>query len=179
MRFLRRTMEEGTSFMAIQHKLSTSKPSIFPMFSGKLSNFKHPKRSRELSNFKLQMVLGRHTRFTQYLKVNRVRLVKCSIDEGNPSIAILLKSSFSRPLIFHGFSGKFLNLKHLEWLRAPWNLKPQVVLGRHASLESLLQLNRVNEVRLVRRSIDEGNSFIAVWLRLRFLRPSRFLKFLG
>ena len=117
MRFLRRTLEEGTSFMAVQYKLSTTKPSIFPMFSGKLSNLKHPKRSRELSNFKLQMVLGRHTRFMQCLKVNRVRLVKCSIDEGNPSIAVLLKSSFHRPLIIHGFSSKFLNLKHLERLR--------------------------------------------------------------
>ena len=127
-------MEEGTSFMVVQHKVSTSKTSIFPMFSGKFSNFKHPKRSRELSNLKLQIVLERRTRFVQYLKVNRVRLVKFSIDEGNPSIAVLLKSSCSRLLIIHGFSGKFLNLEHVERSRALWNLKPQVVLGRHTSL---------------------------------------------
>ena len=46
-------MEEGISFMAVQHKLSTSKPFVFPMIFGKLSNFKLPKRSRELSNIKL------------------------------------------------------------------------------------------------------------------------------
>ena len=121
-------MEEGTSFMAVQHKLSSSKPSIFPMFSGKLSNFKHPKRSRDLSNFKLQMVLGRCTRFMQYLRVNAVRLIKHPIDEGISYIAVLLKSSIRRPSIIHGFSGNFLNLEHVERLRAPRNLKPQVVL---------------------------------------------------
>ena len=101
-------MEEGTSSMAVQHKLSNSKPFIFPMFFGKLRNFKHPKRSRGLSNFKLQMVLGRLTRFSQYLRVNKVRSVKRSIDEGNSSIFALLKSSISRPLIIHRFSSKFL-----------------------------------------------------------------------
>ena len=100
-------MEEGTSFMAVQHKLSNSKPSIFPMFSGKLSNFKHPKRSRELSNFKLQMVLGRCIRFMQYLRVNAVRLVKHPIDEGKSSIAVLLKSRIHRPLIIHGSLASF------------------------------------------------------------------------
>ena len=101
-------MEEGTSFMAVQHKFSSSKPFTFPIFFGKLPNFKHPKRSIELSNFKLQMVLGRRTRFMQYLSANEVRLVKCSIDEGSSSISALLKSSTSRPLTIHRFSGKFL-----------------------------------------------------------------------
>ena len=101
-------MEEGTSFMAVQHKFSSSKPFTFPMFFGKLPNFKHPKRSVELSNFKPQMVLGRHTRFLQYLSVNEVSLVKRSIDEGSSSISALLKSSTSRHLTIHRFSGKFL-----------------------------------------------------------------------
>ena len=127
-------MEEGTFFMAVQHKLSTSKPFIFPMFSRKLLNFKHPKRSRELSNLKLQMVLERHTRLMQYLRVNEVRLVKCLIDEGSSSITVLLKSSIFRPSIIHGFFGNFLNLEHVERSRAPRNLKPLVVLGRHVSL---------------------------------------------
>ena len=117
-------MEEETSFMAVQHKLSTSKPFILPMSPGKLSNFKHPKRSRELSNLKLQMVLGRHTRFMQYLRVNKVRLVKCLIEEGSSFIAVLLKSSIFRPSIIHGFSGNFLKLEHVERSRAPQNLKP-------------------------------------------------------
>ena len=101
-------MEEGTSSMAVQHKLSSSKPFTFLMFFGKLQNFKHPKRSRDLSNFKLQMVLGRLTRLSQYLRVNEIRPVKCSIGEGSSSISALLKSSISRPLIIHRFSGKFL-----------------------------------------------------------------------
>ena len=101
-------MEEGTSVMAVQHKLTNSKPFTFPMFFGKLQNFKHPKRSRDVSNFKLQMVFGRLTRFSQYLRVNEVSSVKHSIDEGNSSISALLKSSISRPLIIHRFFGKFL-----------------------------------------------------------------------
>ena len=101
-------MEEGTSVMAVQHKFNSSKPFTFPMFSGKLWNFKHPKRSRDLSNFKLQMVLGRLTRFSQYLRVNEVRSIKRSIDEGSSSISTLLKSSISRPLIIRRLFGKFL-----------------------------------------------------------------------
>ena len=54
------------------------------------------------------MLLGRLTRFSQYLRVNEVRPVKRSIDEGSSSISALLKSSISRPLITPRFSGKFL-----------------------------------------------------------------------
>ena len=124
-------MEEGTFFMAVQHKLSSSKPSIFPMFSGKLSNFKHPKRSRELSNFKLQMVLGRHTRFMQYLRVNKVRLVKHSIDEGNSSIAVPLNLSTFRPLTFPRFFGNLSIFKHQERSRDSSDFKLQMALRRH------------------------------------------------
>ena len=59
-------------------------------------------RSRELSDFRLQMVLGKRTRFMQNLRVNVVRLVKHPIDEGISSIAVLLKSSILRSSIIHG-----------------------------------------------------------------------------
>ena len=88
------------------------------------------------------MVLGRCTRFMQYLRVNAVRLIKHPIDEGISSIAVLLKSSIRRPSIIHGFSGKFLNLEHVERSRALWNLKPQVVLGRHTSFLQSLRVSR-------------------------------------
>ena len=162
--------------MPVQYKLSQFKPFIFPMFAGKLLNFMHPQRSRELSNFKLQMVLGRRTRFMQNLRVNTVRLVKHPIDEGISSIVVLLKLSIRRPSIIHGFSGKFLNLEHVERSRAPWNLKPQAVLGRQTrSLQSCI----FNEVRLGKRSIEEGNSFIAVPLKSSFFKPLTFPRFSG
>ena len=122
------------------------------------------------------MVLGRHARFKQNLKVSAVRLVKHPIDEGISSIVVLLKSSIPRPSIIHGFSSKFLNLGHVERSRAPWNLKPQVVLGRHTRF---LQPHISNEVRPVKRSIDEGNSFIAVPLKSSLFKPLTFPQFLG
>ena len=139
-------MEEGNSIMDVQHKLSTSKSFIFPMFFGKFLNFKHPKKSRDLSDFKLQMVLGRRTRFMQNLRVNAIRLVKRPIDEGISSIIVLLKSSINRPSIIHGISGKFLNLEHVERSRVPWNLKPQVVLGRHPSLKQSSKVRKTHKI---------------------------------
>ena len=140
-------MEEGTSFMAVQHKLSSSKPSIFPMFFGKLSTFKHPKRSRELSNFKLQMVLGRHTRFLQYLRINKVRVVKPSIDEGSTFIAVPLKSSFLRPLRFPMFSGKLSKFEHPKRFRVSSDFKLQMVLGRQISFLQPIRSRRTSFLR--------------------------------
>ena len=122
------------------------------------------------------MVLGRHIRFMQNLRVNAVSLVKHPIDEGISFIVVLLKSSFPRPLIIHGFSGKFLNLEHVEGLRAPWNLKPQVVLDRYTRF---LQPQIFNEVSLGKRSIDEDNSFIAIPLKSSLFKPLTFPRFSG
>ena len=49
------------------------------------------------------MVLGRYTSFSQSARVNKVRFTKPSIDKGNSSIAVPLKSSFFRPLTFPRF----------------------------------------------------------------------------
>ena len=53
-------VDDGSSFIAVPLKSSFLKPLRFPRFSGKLSQFEHPETSRHSSNFKLQMVLGRH-----------------------------------------------------------------------------------------------------------------------
>ena len=118
-RLVKHSVHEGISFIDVPLKSRNFKPSRFPKFSGKLSIFEHPQRSRHSSEFKLQMVLGRHTRFLQFLRVNEVRPIKSSIEEGNSTIAVSLKLSSFRSSIIHRFFGKFLNLEHVERFRAP------------------------------------------------------------
>ena len=141
-RLVKHSIDENSSFIAIPLKSSFSRPLTFPRFLGKLSNFEHPERSRELPNFKLQMALGRQTRFLQLFRVNLVRLVKRSIDEGD-----------SRPLTFPRFSGNFSIFVHQARSRKLPNFKHQMVLGRQTRF---LQSLRVYKVRFVKCSIDEG-----------------------
>ena len=122
------------------------------------------------------MVLGRHTRFLQFLIFNEVRLVKHPIDEGNSFIAVPLKSSLFKPLKFPRFLGKLSKFEHLERFRDSSDFKLQMVLGRHTRfLQSLI----FNKVRLVKHSIDEGNSFIDVPLKYSIFKPLKFPRFLG
>ena len=160
-------MEEGTSFIVVPIKLSTFKPSTFPRFFGKFSTFEHPKRSRHLSNFKLQIVFGRHTRFLQSLRVNDVRLVKCLIDKGNSFIHVSLKLRTFKPSMFPKFFGKFSTFKHPKRSRHSSNFKLQMELGRHMRF---LQSISLNEIRPIKRPINEGNSFIAVPFKLSTFR---------
>ena len=81
-----------------------------PRFSGKLSQFEYPERSRHSSKFKQQIVLGKHTRFLQSLRVNKVRAVKPSIDDGSYFVVVPLKESLLRPFKFPRFSGNLKNL---------------------------------------------------------------------
>ena len=55
------------------------------------------------------MVLGRSTKFLQSVRSNEVRPIKNSIDEGNSFIAVALKSSTFRLVIFPKSSGNLSN----------------------------------------------------------------------
>ena len=107
-RIIRNSIDEGSSFIVVSHRVSFFKLTIFPKSSGNLSNFEHPKRSRLLSNVKLQMVLGRHTRFLQPCNIKIFRPVKHSIDEGNSIIAMHPKRSFCKRFMFPTNFGIFL-----------------------------------------------------------------------
>ena len=100
LRLIRNSIDESSSFIAIPHKVSVFKLTIFPKPSGNLSNFEHQKRSRLLSNVKLQMVLGRHTRFLQSCKIKIFRLVKHSTNKGNSVIVVHFKRSFCKRFMF-------------------------------------------------------------------------------
>ena len=147
-----------------------------PRFSGKLSQFGHPKGSRHSIYFKLQMVLGRHSRFLQSSRIKKVRVVKPSIDDGSSLIVVPLKKSILRPLKFPKFSGKLSQFEHPERSRHSSKFKQQMVLGKHTRF---LQSLRVNKVRAVKPSIDDGSYFVVVPLKESLLRPFRFPRFSG
>ena len=156
------SIDDGSSFKVVPLKESFLRPFRFPRFPGKLSQFGHPKGSRHSIYFKLQMVLGRHSRFLQSSRIKKVRVVKPSIDDGSSLIVIPLKKSILRPLKFPKFSGELSQFEHLERSRHSSNFKEQMVLGRHTRF---LQSLRINKVRAVKPSIDDGTSFIVVPLK--------------
>ena len=143
----KRSIDEGNSFIAVPIKFSLFKPLTFPRFSGKLSKFEHPERSRDSSDFKLQMMLGRHARFLQPCISNEVRLGKRSIDEGNSFIAVSLKCSLFKPLTFPRFSGKLSKFEHPERSRDSSDFKLQMVLGRQISFPQCLRLRQTSFLR--------------------------------
>ena len=156
-RVVKPSIDDGSSLIVVPPRKSFLRPLRFPRFSGKFSQFEHPERSRHSSKFKLQMVLGRHTRFLQSLRVNKVRVVKPSIDDGSSLIVVPPKKSFLRPLRFPRFSGKLSQFEHPVRSRHSNKFKLQIVLGRHTRF---LQSLRVKKVRSVKPSIDDGSSFI-------------------
>ena len=93
------------------------------------------------------MVLGRHTRFWQSSRVNELRVVKPSIDEGNSFIAVSLKSRSLRPLRFPRFSGKLSKFEHPQRLRCWSEFKLQMLLGRHIRFEQEFRLRRTSFLR--------------------------------
>ena len=115
-------------------------------------------------------MLGRYTSFSQIARVNKVRFIKPSIDEGNSSI-VPLKSSFFRPSTFPRFFGKYSNVEHQERSIDSSNFKLQMVLGRR---HRFLQWLRVNEVMPIKPSTDEGSFIIAVLSKKSFCKHSMF-----
>ena len=91
LRVVKPSIDDGSSLIVVPLKKSILRPLKFLKFSGKLSQFEHPKRSKYSSNFKEQMVLGRHTRFLQSSRVRNVRTVKPSINDGSSFILVPLK----------------------------------------------------------------------------------------
>ena len=86
---------------------SRSKHFIFQRCPGRWVSFEHPITTSFSSDIKLSMLRGRHVRYWQSLRLNKVRAVKHSIDEGSFSIAVLSKWSSDRLLIIPLNSGIF------------------------------------------------------------------------
>ena len=79
-RLVKRSIDEDNSFIAVPLKSSIFKPLTFPRFSDKLSKFEQLERSRDSSDFKLQMVLGRQISFPQYIRSSQTSFLRNPMD---------------------------------------------------------------------------------------------------
>ena len=103
-------------------------------------------------DFKLSILLGRHSRFVQTLRSKKARAVKHLIDEGSTfSIAVPLKSSFDRLFIIPVNFGNELNLKQRERSRTVRDCITADMQGRSVRL---LQPNRFKYLSLLSCPID-------------------------
>ena len=146
-RFTKPSIDKGNSSIAVPLKSSVFRPSTFPRFFGKYSNVEHQERSRDSSDFKLQMVLGRRQRFLQLLRVNEVRPIKPPTDEGSFIIAMLSKKSFYKHFMFPTNCGSFLRLEQPERLRVTREPTSNV-LGRCLSVLQDCRLRRTSFLRI-------------------------------
>ena len=110
-RFFKRTMDEGNSFIAVLLPSSSSRPSIFPKFSGNLSSFEQSDILRVFKDVKLQIEIGRLERFLQSLRSKSIRLVERSTNNDGSFIAVSLKQSFDKRDIFFTISRNFFNFE--------------------------------------------------------------------
>ena len=111
LRFFKWTTDEGRSVIAVPLKFNTSKPSIFPKFSGNSSSFEQPDKLRVFRDIKLQSAIGRLERFLQSLRSNSIRLVECITNNDRSFIAVSLKQSFDKRGIFSTISGNFFSFE--------------------------------------------------------------------
>lgn len=75
--------DDGSSLMADLFTSSSLRPVRFPKFFGNLLSLEQPDRVSDFRDVKRQMESGRLKRDLQSLRFNRVRPVKCSIDDGS------------------------------------------------------------------------------------------------
>ena len=148
----------------------------FPMFSGKSSSFEQPDRVRVLIFFIIQMAFGILRSSLQSIKFNEVRLDKCLNDDGSSLMAVLFTSSSFKPMRFPKFFGNLSSVEQPERVSAFRFVILQMVSGR---LKRSLQSLRFNEVRLVKRTTDDGSSLIAIPITSSFSRYLRFPRFVG
>jgi len=176
LRAVKLPMEDGNTSIVVPFKESFFKPSRFPRFSGKLTKFEHQKRQILNSDFKLQMVLGRHTNFLQLVSSNELRVVKLPMEVGNTSIAVPFKEISLKPSRFPKFSSKLTKFEHPERQILNSDFKIQMEFGRNIKF---LQSVRSNEIRPIKNSTDKGISFIAVPPKMSLLRLTIFPKSSG
>ena len=139
---------------------STSRVLIFHRFSGRFSSFEHPATLKSLSDLKLQMLLGRHTRSLQSLRFNEARLVKFSIEEESFEIAVQSKWSFHKCSIFVINSRTLLNFEQPKRIRTSRDSISNLL----RRLLRLLQFSRSRKVNLLWTKIDG-------WTSHKFIQP--------
>lgn len=162
--FFKGKTEEGSAFIAVPLTSSTSRSSRFPKFSGSSSSFEQPDKMRVFRDVIVQVASVRLERFLQFLRLKKVRPIKCSTDDGNSSIAVSFKYNSVKCDIFPTISGNFFNFEQPDRVR----VFKKIQLQQTPRLERFLQSFRLKKVRLVKFCADAGNSFIAVLSKSSF-----------
>ena len=137
---------------------------IFQRCSGTSLSFEHPITTSFSSDFKLSLLCGRHVRYWQSLRLNKVRAVKHSIDEGSFLIAVLSKWSSDKLLIIPLNSGIFLIFEQPQRLRILSDSISLDMLGRSVREK---QYSRSKTISLLSCRIDG-------WISTNLLHQLRF-----
>ena len=105
-RFVKRTIESGGCVIAVPSTWSCARRCRLPRFLGKLFNCEQLETISFSRDVKLHMSLERLTRFWYFLRFNKMKPFKRSIDEGSTSICVPSKRSSFNLSIFSIISGK-------------------------------------------------------------------------
>ena len=129
-RFLKRTIESGGCVIAVPSAWSCARRCRHPMFLGKLSNCEQPETLSFSRDVKLDMPFERLTRFLHFLRFNKMRPFRRSIDEGSTSIGVPSKRSSFKLSIFSIISGKLSSFEQPERKRYSRDFNLQILVGR-------------------------------------------------
>ena len=110
----------------------------------------------------LKTAHGRPARFLQWLIFNKVRPVKCSIDEGRYLIAVPFKWSSRNRSMYFANSGISLTLEQPERIR----ISRDFISSLGGRLVRLVQSFRFNKVRRLSTPTDG-------WTSTKFVQPSK------
>lgn len=129
---LRRSIDNGSSTMAVPSKCSSNKCSIFPLISGNFFNLKQPERIRTCKDG-ISMLIGSVWRPMQSFIFKMISRLRRNID-GWTSIKLVQPSrtSFSR---FGALVKSGVLRKACEWLRLI-NFNPSKVCWKHKKEKS-------------------------------------------
>ncbi|XP_019152027.1 PREDICTED: uncharacterized protein LOC109148758 [Ipomoea nil] len=114
LRFVRRSIDDGSSWIAVLSQYNSSKHSISPNSSGNFSNLEQPERITAFRPFNLQMLLGRLARCLQFLTFINLRFVRYSIDDGTSLIAVAPACTSNKQSMGAAIFGKFSSFKQPE-----------------------------------------------------------------
>ena len=141
------SIQQGTSSMAVPLRLSRL---MLVEISGKVLNREHPLRFSSERDWRL-IPVGRVSRFMHPSIVRYTRRVNLSIEQGIPSMAVSLRSSF---LLLVEIWGKVLNLEHPLRSRR-WRDPRLIPVGRVSRFTQLLIFNLLSLWRFLN---EEGSS---------------------
>ena len=116
----------------------------------------HPDRMRVLRDIKLQITLGKLERFLQSWRFNKVKPVRCLIDDGSSSMAVLSKESSNMLVMFLPIFGNFLSFEQPDRIKNLRVLK-LISCGRFSRRLQSFRFNKISRLRPPTESCNACN----------------------